>query len=418
MSFSELGVKTLRRVEDPPPDSGDEPRGGEELLDDIYDSYYMSPLGGDDQHYIEELRTSEGYIRFVRMIESNPQVCSFRNVVGTLGSRVNWWVGEKDEPNDADPREELLRRAIDLLTRDSGGWTRIVSQAMLAPVYGAAIFEVTYNSDNPAEVLWENFSFRPYYSIDEVLVDDNNEFVGLRQTSDNFRSTSEISSNSLLVVTHQPEYGILGRSSFYPSYAPYRRREDMEPIALLGLRRTLNAPAVFEPQGGKAPNINENSSDKQIIELRKRLDGLRDRVNKGQQGALIGLPGYKYTMPQGAGSRSFEANTLLQRQDHAILQPVNAAHFLLPSGKVGSYALANINQAVFSLAIDSYLDRFADAVNRIEVPRLLTLNGMDTTDAPRINHGSVADLVHDAAATSEAPAEPESQPDDDDDETL
>lgn len=409
-------TRSVREAFRLPPRSGSKPRGGEEFGEEIYD-LYLNGLGGSDSNYFDELRTVEGRVRFVRMLDANPLVSAYRNAVVTLGTTAQWWVGERDAPNAEDPREELIRKAMDSLTRDTGGWSRVVAQALLAPIYGASVFEVTYRNED-GTFIWNDFGFRPYFTITEVLI-RNGKFVGLHQESSTFREAADLSIESLVLLTWQPEYGPLGRSAFYSSYPSYRRREDMESIGLLGLRRTLNAPAVLESNDGKlqgaAPPIDSSSNDSKIKKRNEQMRELLSRLNEGTQGAMALPPGYKFNLPGGGGSRTFEAVALLQRQDHSALAPVGASHFLLPGGKVGSYALADVNQTMFNMAVDAILDRFGDVINRVEIPRLLALNGFDVEGAPRVAHSSVAEMMSSMTGnspTAEPTTEPEPKEDD------
>ena len=398
--------QTTKEVTSAPPKTGDKPRGSSETLWDELGDYilYHNTNSGTDTAYLDELKTPMGKDRFLKMLEGNPLVNAYRNMVTSVAGNSEWWIGEDKESymsgEISDPREKLITKAMDSLLRDESGWTRVVKQAMTAPVYGASLFEITYK-ELDGEILWDNFGFRPYYTIKEVLL-KKGKFVGFRQSGDGqWIKETDLNKSSMMIITYQPEYGPLGRSIFYSSYPAFRRREEMDNIALVGARRNLNAPMILQPTEMKQAPTDLSNTDAGAASLRQKVNELLTRANQGQQGAFAAPIGYKAELPgASAGSRVFDITELLHRQDHAILSSALASHLLLPEGNRGSYALAVVNQIVANLFIDSVLDQFADAVNKDEIPRLLELNGFPTEDAPKLNHTPITELLTEPQAAT------------------
>ena len=65
---------------------------------------------------------------------------------------------------------------------------------------------------------------------------------------------------------------------------------------------------------------------------------------------------------------------------------------LLGSDRVGSYALGATKMDLWSMAVDAIAKSIAEVINQYAIPRLLKLNGMDTTRTPELTYGSVSHI--------------------------
>ena len=99
---------------------------------------------------------------------------------------------------------------------------------------------------------------------------------------------------------------------------------------------------------------------------------------------------FDLTLLNSGGSRQFDTDKIIQRYDQRISMSILSDFILLGHDRVGSYSLGASKMDLWSMAVDSIAKNIAEVFNQYAVPRLLKLNGMDTSRAPQIAYGSVS----------------------------
>jgi phage gp29-like protein len=92
------------------------------------------------------------------------------------------------------------------------------------------------------------------------------------------------------------------------------------------------------------------------------------------------------------GSRQFDTDKIIQRYDQRIAMSVLSDFILLGHERVGSFALGSQKMDLWSMAVDAIASSIAEVINQHAIPRLMKLNGMDTTRQPYLTYGDVAHI--------------------------
>lgn len=352
-----------------------------------------------DLRLAEELKHFDGLRKLYAYLDYNAAIGAYRQMTSDLSQTVEWSVKPAkpidalEDDDDIEPTPAavnaavFVKKALRSLTTDRP-WKRIVAEAMTSPVYGCAIFEMSYRKQGN-EWYWDDFGFRDRKSIVSILTDSKRRtFNGLKQQHRN-GTWGYMSPSRLLIICHQPEFGVLGRSVFETAYGALRRQNELETLSINVLRRALGTPTLLRPAriGATAnqspPDIfnNPDTNTKRVIKSTMEL------LMKCHRGERIGgiIPSWLEEALATKGSATGkDLMGALNRLDHAVLDPVSASFLLLAQGSIGSRSLAETLVRIFLLRVNGLIQYIGDEVSRVAVPQLLRLNRMNTEDAPRI----------------------------------
>ena len=292
---------------------------------------------------------------------------------------------EEVEPTaEAKAAAILVKKSLRSLTTDRP-WKTIVAESMTAPVYGCAIFELSYRKEG-SEWFWQDFGFRSRSSITAIITDPKTKkLTGLRQRRRR-GNDALMSSTRLMILRYQPEFGVLGRSVFQTAYSSLRRQNDMETLIMNVLRGSLAKPTILKPmsRGTEHPPDVFNTPDENTKKVVKGIIEMLTKCHRGERVAGIMPAWLEEALPQRGNVTGKDLLTAANRLDHAILDPVSASFLLLAQGSIGSRSLAETLVRIFLLRVNGLLRYIGDEVSRIAVPQLLRLNRINPELAPRI----------------------------------
>ena len=91
-----------------------------------------------------------------------------------------------------------------------------------------------------------------------------------------------------------------------------------------------------------------------------------------------------------------DTNQIVDRYDRRIAMSILGQFIMLGMGNVGSFALSQVQQDIFLLAVTGWLRSIADVLNRYAIPRLMDLNGYPPELAPEFRYAEIRqpDLQH------------------------
>jgi len=158
----------------------------------------------------------------------------------------------------------------------------------------------------------------------------------------------------------------------------------------IGIERDLAGIPVATPPDGVDLNLPQHAdllADVQTMVTSIRRDEF--------EGVVLPQDGWKLELMSAAGSRQIDTDKIIRRYEQRIATSMLADFILVGQDSVGSFAMVDVKADLFGMAIDGILDLLCDVLNRYAVPRLLRVNGMDTSEPPQIKHGSAGrvDLV-------------------------
>lgn len=399
--------RTPIRVEQGTPPKGQPTVGqGQAPLSHEYYDYtnfgYVDTDEFSDLTLAQELRYFDGLRKFYTFLDYNSAIGSYRQMVSDLAQTVEWKVvpakpidasEDEDEENPVEPTAEakenaiLVKKALRSLTVDRP-WKTVVCEAMTAPVYGCAIFELSYRKQG-SEWYWSDFGFRSRSSITAIMTDPKTKkLTGLRQRQ-RMGGDQLLNASRLMILRYQPEFGVLGRSVFQTAYSSLRRQNEMETLIINVLRGTLAKPTILRParigpEANKQPPDIFNSADPNATKVVKSTLDLLARCHRGERVAGIIPSWLEEALEQNGNVSGKDLLSAASRLDHSILDPVSASFLLLSQGSIGSRSLAETLVRIFLLRVNGLLQYVGDEVSRIAVPQLLRLNRRDPEQAPRI----------------------------------
>ncbi len=100
-------------------------------------------------------------------------------------------------------------------------------------------------------------------------------------------------------------------------------------------------------------------------------------------------PMYKLHLLTTGGRRQIDTGQVLNRYYAQIAMTLLADWLVLGHEGTGSFALSSDKTEMFAISLGSILDSVACVINRHAIPRLLRLNGMDESKAPKLVHGDI-----------------------------
>jgi len=173
-----------------------------------------------------------------------------------------------------------------------------------------------------------------------------------------------------------------GYSVLRNSYVSYFRLKNIETIEAIGIERDLAGIPVATPPDGVDLNLPQHA------DLLADVQTMVTSIRRPQDG-------WKLELMSAAGSRQIDTDKIIRRYEQRIATSMLADFILVGQDSVGSFAMVDVKADLFGMAIDGILDLLCDVLNRYAVPRLLRVNGMDTSEPPQIKHGSAGrvDLV-------------------------
>ena len=129
-----------------------------------------------------------------------------------------------------------------------------------------------------------------------------------------------------------------------------------------------------------------------MVRAFKRAEAIVRNVRRDATEGLVLPAGWEFTLLTSGGRRQFDTNQIIERYDTRIAMSAMADFLLLGHQGVGSFALSSDKTALFSVALDSYLDIICEVFNNQGIPRLIGMNAehfAGITEYPTLVHSSV-----------------------------
>lgn len=184
-----------------------------------------------------------------------------------------------------------------------------------------------------------------------------------------------------------------GLSVLRSAYKPYYFGKRIEMLEGIGIERDMaGMPEIKIP--GKFLAAGASAEDKAVAEAyRKMGENIRnDRMScavlpsdRDTHGNAL----YEFNLKSANGRRQFDTNVVLGRYAAQKAMTMLVDFILLGHEKTGSWALSKDKTALFGIALGAWRDSIYAVVNRHEIPRLLTINGIRVEKPPRLVGGEI-----------------------------
>lgn len=360
--------------------------------------------------FLNSLRGNRGARVWREMADNDPVVGALLFAIERLILQIEWRVDPHPAEDQDDTDVETAKFVESCLYDMSQSWDATISDILSMLVYGYAYCETVYkkrggptqkdpkfrSQHDDGRIGWRKIALRAQESTYEWIFDEDGGIQGLRQLDPNGGGVITIPiDRSLLFRTSTQRNNPEGRSLLRNAYRPWRFKKTIEEIEAVGIERDLAGlpVALVPPDLLSTTATGAQAATRNAIETLVR--GIKRNENEGVLFPLAyddqGRELYKLTLLNAGGQRQFDTDKIVGRYDQRIAMTVLADFILLGHENVGSFALGASKIDLFTTAVSQIARSIAEVFNQYAIPRLLTLNGMDTARLPELTFG---DLTH------------------------
>jgi hypothetical protein len=284
-------------------------------------------------------------------------------------------------------------------------WKDFIYEALSFLQYGWAYHEVVYKVRPDGRLGWANIPLRAQSSLWSWEVDSKNKILGMNQMDPyvlNSRGTVLIPIEKAVHFTTTPyKANPEGRSILRSAVRPYNFLKRLQEIEAIGVERELaGLPVLYVPP--EYLDINAPAAmQQQVAAFKRQLSQIRRDEREGvvfpaeeiaTSSSGNAKTGFKFSLLSGGGKRAIDTNTIINRYENRIATTMLAQFILLGSSGTGSFALADKQAGLFTVALQAALSRIADGVNHFLIPKLCELNGFEPKAAPTIAAEEMQDV--------------------------
>lgn len=335
---------------------------------------------------------------FIEMRDNDPVVGAILFVVEYLLVKQPWHL---------DPAKGTKgRKAKDLVEKAMAGmdhtWADFVAEALSMVQFGWAYHEIVYKVNPDNTIGWRKLPIRGQETLDEWKFGEHGEILGMVQHdyyAANPKAVYIPISKAIHLRTTVYKNNPEGRSVLRSAARTYLYLKRMQEVEAIGVERDLaGLPILHVPE--KYLDTNAPAHIKtQLAAFKKLMQQLRN----DERASLIFPPetdasgkptGFKFYLAASAGRRAIDTNAIITRYEQRIAMTMLAQFIMLGQGasSSGSFALADKQASIFTSALQSFLNRIADEMNRFAIPELCWLNGIDREFAPTLRAESLQDV--------------------------
>jgi hypothetical protein len=361
--------------------------------------------GTINEEFLTQLQGIRGRKVFKEMSENDAVIGAMLFAIEMFLRPVEWKVEPYDDSAEAKKDAEFVQGVYD----DMGhSWADFISEWMAAPIYGFAPFEIVWKiragyKDNrvrsskytDGKVGIARLAIRHPDSLHEWKYDSNDRDIVamVQRPAPSFKEVAIPVSKLLLFTMLQRKGNPEGMSLLRRAYVAWYRKKRIEEIEAIGIERELaGLPLFHTPSDWWFDSATE--SQKQLLE---EVKNIARRVRADEQAAIV-IPSVfdessnqllKFELVSTGGTRAIDTGPAKEYYSRQMAMSILADVLLLGHEKVGSFALSDSKTNLFSNGLGAMLDGIQDAHNQQLIPRILRLNGMDTTKCPTLIHGDI-----------------------------
>lgn len=362
--------------------------------------------GQVSEEFLPNLQGRKAIEAYKEMSENDPTVGSVLFAIYMLCRGVKWEVEENQDAQDPEGDAQFLTECMEDMAHS---WAEHITEVLTMLPYGWSWFETVYKQRNgyqpetakipsskhsDGKIGWHKFAIRAQESLDSwKFGDDGGVEAMVQRPAPNYDERIIPIQKSLLFRTTSVKGNPEGRSALRSAYRPWYFKKNIEEQEAIGIERDLAGIPFAEVD---AEILMDSATDEQkavlavIVDLVKKIkrnknEGVVWPVQYDERGNKL----YTLSLLNSGGTRSYDTNAIIGRYDQRITMTLLADFILLGHEKVGSFALSSDKTDLFAVAIGAFLDMMEAVYNTYAVPRLLTLNGMDTEHPPKLVHKDI-----------------------------
>jgi hypothetical protein len=358
------------------------------------------------EEFLKDLQGPQGMKIYREMGDNSAVIGSSIGQIKLIGSRVKWYVKPFRESEDAPAKPEDIARA-QFFTQCMGDmthtWPSLVRSGLSMIQYGFAPHEIVLKvrqgeQSNPVKsskyadglIGWARLPLRSQDSLQKWVFGPNGDTLGLWQYVIGISPPTLIPMSKVLNFRPRsdkdnPE----GVSVLRYVYFTYYFAKQMQVSEGIGIERAIAGMPVM---GIPAECMASGAS----AELAAVYDGAKEivqNIRHDQDDGVVlpmaykdGQPLYKFELLSANGSSLPDTSKIIERLERRISQAMGTDFMLLGHEGVGSYALGDSKTDSFELAVEGYLDLFAEPIQHQLFPLTMRLNGWPVERTPKLCH--------------------------------
>lgn len=347
------------------------------------------------EEWLASLSTSRGKMVYREMRDNDAVIGSMFFALEMILRRAQWHM----EPGPGKKGDDYGQFIDECFNDMSHTFEDFIAECVNMFVFGYSLFETVYKRRQGPKgkkaskfddglIGWRKFAPRAQESILYWIWDDEGGLQGAVQLAAPDYHTVPIPISRLLLfrttsVKNNPEGRSLLRNCFR-SWFFKRRIEEVEGI---GIERDLcGIPVLYASAEALAAMGGQAAAEKLVSNI--RVDDQAGIIlplafdEKGNQ--LV-----KIELMRTAGQKQMNPSETIGRYNSDMLNTMLAGFVQFGQTSVGSRALHMSATQIFSLAITAFMDSIAAIINRIAIPRLMAMNSMDLSSAPKLVPGEI-----------------------------
>lgn len=368
-----------------------------------HEGLYVS-AGYVQDEFLPALAGDKALRVYREMGDNDPIVGAILFAVKMLGRAVEWHV----EPHEDDGSDETTEFVEQNFHDMSQSWEDTLSQIMTMVQFGWSMHEIVYKRRNgyntnqslsskfkDGKIGWRKLPGRAQETRFRWDMDEKSGALkGMWQRVPHIAEQFYIPMSKALLFRTQTDKGNPeGRSMLRNAYRPWYFKTRIEQIEAVGIERDLAGfPVMWVPHTMLADTA--TTEEKNALEAFK--DIVRSIKRDEQEGLVMplayderGNKMFDITLLSSGGRRQFDTDKTIGRYNQQIAMTILADFIMLGHEAVGSKALGSSKIDLFTAGLEAWLDSIADVFNTYAIPRLLQVNGMDPTKAPRLVHQKI-----------------------------
>jgi phage gp29-like protein len=364
------------------------------------------------EEFLTVLRGVRGARVYREMADNDPTIGSMLFAIEKVITRLEWRVdpySDNSADGEVNPEDKETAEFVESCLHDmSDSWDSTLSQILSMLIFGYSYHEIVYKKrggdtrDNKTKskfddgkIGWRKMPIRAQETYYQWMFDEEGGIQGFQQVDPATGGFHEIPiEKALLFRTSSQKNNPEGRSILRNAYRPYYFKRRIEEIEAIGIERDLaGLPVAFVP-----PEYLSSAATAEQASVLASIQQIVTSIKRNEQEGIVmpaiyddaGHKLFDLQLMSSGGSRQFDTDKIIQRYDQRMAMSILSDFILLGSDRVGSYALGTSKMDLWSMSVDSIAKNIAEVINQYAIPRLLKLNGMDSTRAPFLTYGEVS----------------------------
>lgn len=363
------------------------------------------------EEFLKELYGHKAAELYTEMASNHPVIGAMLFLIRSLSRNVEWTIEEAEPTPEEIEKADFVRSCMDDM---STPWSEVILDLMTSVVYGYAVAELCYGPRDKTRLKvdgvdtgwtsryddnrigWRKIQLRAQTTIDRWDLNKFGDVIGVYQLAPErgylYIPASKFIHVRLSGLKPSPE----GTSALRNAVVSYIVQRNIQAVESIGIERDLaglpvaSMPAEYLSLEATATQKNIANDIREMMKKvrRNESDGVVIPSDKGENGEQL----FDFKLLASGGSRQFDTDKIVQRYDHRIAMVMLSDFLLLGSQSVGSFALSSDKTNLFATALGGVLKQIVEAFNRDAIPKLLEMNGMDTSKTPTLKHGDIENI--------------------------